>query len=110
MAVEHEHSLLRVAGHPHQHPLRAMGGIRGVSRIREARWICEAGWICEARWIREAGWIRGIRIRGVGEGDLEGAVTVPGAMPDLRGRIDAELGDRGLSRGLAGHGFLATPQ
>jgi hypothetical protein len=98
MAVEHEHSLLRVAGHPHQHPLRAMGGIRGVGRIREARWI------------REAGWIRGIRVRGVDEGDLEGAVTVPGAMPDLRGRVYAELGDRGLPRGLAGHGFLATPQ
>jgi hypothetical protein len=52
----------------------------------------------------------GIRVRGVCEGDLEGAVTVPGTMPDLRGRVDAELGDRGLPQGLTGHGFLATPQ
>jgi hypothetical protein len=31
---------------------------------------------------------------------------VAGSMPDLRGQVDAELGNRGL----AGHGFLATPQ
>jgi hypothetical protein len=28
------------------------------------------------------------------------------AMPGLRGGVDTEFGDRGL----AGHGFLATPQ
>jgi hypothetical protein len=42
----------------------------------------------------------------VRERDLNRAVAVPGALPDLRGEIDAEFRDRGLG----GHGFLATPQ
>jgi hypothetical protein len=50
----------------------------------------------------------GVRVGvfGVRESDLDGAIALAGAMPDLRGRIYAELGERGLG----GHGFLATPQ
>src|SRR5579871_3327368 len=62
--VEHQHPLIRVAGHAHQHPAA------------------------------------------VGKRDLDRAVTAAGASPDLRGEVDAELGDRGLG----GHGFRATPQ
>src|SRR5690349_15268575 len=80
MAVEHEHSLLRVAGHPHQHPFRATGGSGGAGGSRA---------IGRIRGIRVLGMsVLGIRVRGVREGDLEGAVTVPGTMPDLRGRVD----------------------
>ena len=45
-------------------------------------------------------------VLGAGEGDFEGAVAAAGALPGLRGEVDAEVGDRGLG----GHGFLATPQ
>jgi hypothetical protein len=40
------------------------------------------------------------------EGDLDRTVAVTRAMPGFRGGVDTEFGDRGL----AGHGFLATPQ
>ena len=85
MPVEDEHALLRVARHAHQHPVGAVlravlqAVLRGVFRVR---------------------------IAGAREGDLDGAVAAAGPMPDLRGGVDAELGDRGLG----GHGFLATPQ
>src|SRR5271154_469073 len=38
--------------------------------------------------------------------DLDRAVAPAGALPDLRGEVNAELGDRRLG----GHGFRATPQ
>src|SRR6202050_2048525 len=40
------------------------------------------------------------------ERDLDRAVAPAGALPDLRGKVNAELGDRRLG----GHGFRATPQ
>src|SRR5579859_592102 len=70
--VEHQHPLIRIAGHAHQHPAAVS------DRVGER----------------------------VGERDLDRAVTAAGASPDLRGEVDAELGDRGLG----GHGFRATPQ
>ena len=84
--VEDKNSLLRVARHPHEDPLRP---IRRYCPIRRYRPI--------------------LRYRAAGrgdEGDLDRAVAVTRAMPGFRGGIDTEFGDRGLG----GHGFLATPQ
>ena len=50
--------------------------------------------------------------RGAGERDLDRTVASAGALPDQRGEVDAELGERRLGgHGYrAGHGLRATPQ
>ncbi len=91
MPVEHEDPLIGIADHAHQDPLGAMGvpGVSGVSGVIGIPGVSGVPGVSGAR-----------------EGDLDGAIAAAGAMPDLRGKVDAELGDRGLG----GHGFLATPQ
>jgi hypothetical protein len=68
MTVEHEHPLLRVTRHAHQHPLPWGGGGRDG------------------------------RIADLGKGDLDGAVATARAVPDLRGEVDTEGGNGGLGR------------
>ena len=96
-----------------------MGGEHGVIELAVSRAVQEAFPLVPVEYENSLLWVAGhahedplgpirrYRAAGPGhEGDLDRAVAVTRAMPGLHGGVDTEFGDRGL----AGHGFLATPQ
>ena len=96
-----------------------MGGEQGVIELAVSRAVEEALPLVPVEYQDSLPRVAGhphkdplrpiLRSRAAGrghEGDLDRTGAVTRAMPGFRGGVDTEFGDRGL----AGHGFLATPQ